>query len=311
MKVVRVGSRGSKLALAQTSQMVEALGRRHPDVRFDIEIIKTTGDKILDAPLSKIGGKGLFTKEIEQALADDRIDMAVHSMKDLPTAETPGLVIGATPIREDARDCLASLKGLRLADIPKNGRIATSSLRRSAQLRAARPDVQIVDVRGNLDTRIGKLRGDGAPDAMALAAAGLKRLSVDDIGIRPIGLDVMLPAVGQGALAIQIRKNDRRIKNIVAVLHDEQTAAEVAAERAFLAMLGGGCQVPVGAIARKTGDRLMLEGVIASLDGAEIYRNKIEGAADKPEEIGRSLADLLLGMGGRRVMESVMGQEGS
>jgi hydroxymethylbilane synthase len=292
-----IASRGSQLALWQAhwvQEQLAALG--HPS---RIEIIKTTGDKITDVPLAQVGAKGLFTKEIEEALLEGRADLAVHSLKDLPTELPAGLVLAAIPAREDARDALV---GRRLADLPAGARLGTSSLRRAAQLRKVRPDLRIEPVRGNLDTRLRKLDA-GQYDAIMLAAAGLKRLGWEDRIAEILPPGVVCPAVGQGALAIESRTGLLTCQP----LNHQPTERAVTAERALLAALGGGCQVPIGAYATVAGDRLSLQAVVVSPDGVDLVRDRSEGSAADAQRIGRELGDALLAAGADRILESVYG----
>ena len=293
-----IASRGSQLALWQAHWVQGELAARGHESR--IEIIKTTGDKITDVPLAKVGTKGLFTKEIEEALLDGRADLAVHSLKDLPTELPEGLVLAAVPPREDSRDAIV---GKRLAELPAGGKVGTSSLRRSAQLRKARPDLVIESVRGNLDTRLRKL-DEGQYDAIVLAAAGLRRLGWADRIAETLGPDVMCSAVGQGALAIETREGGAGF-DAVRALDDADTHAAVLAERGVLGSLGGGCQVPIGAHARIAGGRLFLLGVVASPDGSEIIRAEAEGPAADAEALGRALGAALLERGAKRILEAV------
>jgi hydroxymethylbilane synthase len=265
-----------------------------------IEIVKTTGDKITDVPLAKVGTKGLFTKEIEEALLDGRADLAVHSLKDLPTELPAGLVLAAVPEREDPRDAVV---GKPLADLPPGARVGTSSLRRSAQLRKLRPDLVIESVRGNLDTRLRKL-DEGQYDAILLAAAGLKRLGWSDRIAEILPVETMCPAVGQGALAIETRASGAGFDAVQAIDHAE-THAAVLAERGVLGALGGGCQVPIGAYATVEGGRLRLLGLVASPDGDEAIRGESQGIASEAENLGRALGNDLLERGARRILDAV------
>jgi hydroxymethylbilane synthase len=292
-----IASRGSQLALWQARWVEGQLTSRGHQCR--IEIIKTTGDKITDVPLAKVGTKGLFTKEIEEALLDGRADLAVHSLKDLPTELPTGLVLAAVPEREDPRDAVV---GKRLADLPAGARIGTSSLRRSAQLRNLRPDLEIESVRGNLDTRLRKL-DEGRYDAILLAAAGLKRLGWADRIAEILPPEVMCSAVGQGALAIETRAGSRGFR-ACAPLDDAPTHAAVTAERGMLAALGGGCQVPIGAHATVRDGHLRLLGVVASPDGSELVRAESEGAPADAAAIGRTLGEELLARGARKILEA-------
>jgi hydroxymethylbilane synthase len=293
-----IASRGSQLALWQARWVSAQLTELGHECR--IEIVKTTGDKITDVPLSKVGTKGLFTKEIEEALLDGRADLAVHSLKDLPTELPEGLVLAAVPEREDARDAVV---GKRLADLPTGARVGTSSLRRSAQLRKLRPDLIVESVRGNLDTRLRKL-DEGQYDAILLAAAGLKRLGWGDRIAEILDADTMCSAVGQGALAIETRASGAGFDAAQALDH-AGTHAAVTAERGVLGALGGGCQVPIGAHATVEGGKLRLVGLVASPDGDEVIRGESQGAASDAESLGRALGDELLTRGARRILDSV------
>ena len=294
-----IASRGSQLALWQAHWVERELAALGYDSR--IEIIKTTGDKITDVPLAQVGGKGLFTKEIEEALLDGRADLAVHSLKDLPTELPAGLVLAATPERQDPRDAIV---GRRLADLPAGATLGTSSLRRAAQLRQVRPDLRIEPVRGNLDTRLRKL-DEGQYDAIVLAAAGLKRLGWENRIAEILEPDVVCPAVGQGALAIETGGGTGLLA--CQKLNHAPTEQAVTAERALLAALGGGCQVPIGAYAIVTGDRLSLQSVVVSPDGARVVRDRSEGPAADAARIGRELGEALLAAGADSILESVYG----
>lgn len=293
-----IASRGSQLALWQARWVQRQLSAAGRECR--IEIIKTTGDKITDVPLAKVGTKGLFTKEIEEALLDGRADLAVHSLKDLPTELPAGLVLAAIPEREDPSDAVI---GKALADLPQGARVGTSSLRRSAQLRKLRPDLQIESVRGNLDTRLRKL-DEGQYDAILLAVAGLKRLGWADRVAEILPANVMCSAVGQGALAIETRASGPGFEACVALDH-AATHAAVTAERGVLASLGGGCQVPIGAYATVDGGTISLLGVVASPDGSEIIRAESSGPVTEAEALGRSLGETLLDLGARQILETV------
>jgi hydroxymethylbilane synthase len=293
-----IASRGSQLALWQAHWVEGQLTAAGHQCR--IEIIKTTGDKITDVPLAKVGSKGLFTKEIEEALLDGRADLAVHSLKDLPTELPAGLVLAAVPEREDARDAVI---GKRLADLPDGARVGTSSLRRSAQLRKLRPDLAIESVRGNLDTRLRKL-DEGRYDAILLAAAGLKRLGWAERIAEILPADVMCPAVGQGALAIETRASGAGF-DACSMLDHAATHAAVTAERGVLASLGGGCQVPIGAHATVDGETLRLLGVVAAPDGSQVIRAESTGAVGEAEALGRQMGETLLGKGARQILETV------
>ena len=293
-----IASRGSQLALWQARWVAARLQALGHECR--IEIIKTTGDKITDVPLAKVGTKGLFTKEIEEALLEGRADLAVHSLKDLPTELPEGLVLAAIPGREDPRDAVA---GRPLAALPAGARVGTSSLRRAAQLRKFRPDLVVESVRGNLDTRLRKL-DEGQYDAILLAAAGLKRLGWEQRIAEILPADIVCPAVGQGALAIETRSSGAG-RAACAALDEADARAAVAAERAVLAALGGGCQVPIGAHAEVRDGRLRLFAVVASPDGAETIRAETEGAVDAAEALGQTLGADLLERGARAILEAV------
>jgi hydroxymethylbilane synthase len=293
-----IASRGSQLALWQAHWVQQQLAALGFPAR--IEIVKTTGDKITDVPLAQVGAKGLFTKEIEEALLDGRADLAVHSLKDLPTELPPGLVLAATPEREDPRDAMV---GKRLADLPAGAKLGTSSLRRAAQLRKLRPDLRIEPVRGNLDTRLRKL-DEGQYDAIVLAAAGLKRLGWEDRIAEILSPDIVCPAVGQGALAIETRAP---CLPACEKLNHPPTHIAVTAERALLAALGGGCQVPIGAYATVSGDRLSLQAVVVSPDGVHLVRDRSEGPAADAQRIGRELGEALLAAGADSILESIYG----
>jgi hydroxymethylbilane synthase len=299
--MLTIGSRGSQLALWQAHWVkgqLESVGEQ-----CRIEIIHTTGDKITDVALSKVGTKGLFTKEIEEALLDGRIDLAVHSLKDMPTDLPAGLTLAAIPQREDPRDALV---GKKLADLPDGCHVGTSSLRRAAQLRANRPDLQIDNIRGNVDTRLRKL-DEGLYDAIVLASAGLRRLGLQDRITEMLDPRVMCPAVGQGALAIETRADAGRAQEICARLDHLETRTAVTAERAVLASLGGGCQVPIGAYAVIRDHRVLLEAVVVSPDGGTVIRKQASGPVDQAAQLGRDLGDALLAEGGRQILESVYG----
>lgn len=298
--MLTIGSRGSQLALWQANWVRGRLAALGQECR--IEIIKTTGDKITDVPLAKVGTKGLFTKEIEEALLDGRIDLAVHSLKDLPTGLPPGLRIAAIPPREDARDALV---GARLEELEPGAKVGTSSLRRAAQLRAARPGLVIESVRGNLDTRLRKL-DEGRYRAIVLASAGLERLGWASRIAERFPVEVMCPAAGQGALAVETREEGEAVV-ICARLDDAGTRIAVDAERAVLAGLGGGCQVPIGAHARVAGGRVRVRAIVISPDGGKIVRHEVEGAAGESAALGARLGREILEAGAREILEAVYG----
>lgn len=292
--MIVIGSRGSQLALWQARWVQSQLAAAGVESR--IEIIKTTGDKITDVPLAKVGSKGLFTKEIEDALLDGSVDLAVHSLKDMPTELPAGLTLAAIPEREDVRDAII---GCTLDELPQGAKVGTSSLRRTAQLRALRPDLEVESVRGNVDTRLRKL-DEGQYRAILLAAAGLRRLGWADRIAEYISQEKMCPAVGQGALAIETRED--RVA-VAAALEHPATRACVTAERALLGALGGGCQVPIGAnaVLREDGT-LHLRGIVAAQDGSQIIRGELEGVAATAAEMGRTLADRLMEQGARELL---------
>lgn len=302
MPVLRLGTRGSRLALTQTRSVARALSSALPELETEVIIIQTTGDKILDSPLSVIGGKGVFTKEIEEALLDGRIDIAVHSLKDLPTQQPPGLAVGAITERENPADLLVAAEPV---DLETPGiRIGTSSLRRRAQLLRRYPGLELVEIRGNVPTRIQKMR-DGHCDAVILAAAGMARLAEHAPYIHQIGPEVMLPAPGQGALGIQIRDGDESTAQFIARLHHEASAACCVAERTVLHALGGGCQLPLGCLAIIDGDELWLRARVISLDGSATAEGDIRGVAEEAEKIGKKLAQQLLANGAAEILRAL------
>ncbi|MGD9329890.1 MAG: hydroxymethylbilane synthase [Desulfobacterales bacterium] len=301
---VTIGTRGSKLALWQAHWVKQRLEKLHPGLTVGLEIIKTKGDKILDVPLAKVGGKGLFVKEIEEALLDGRVDIAVHSMKDMPARIPEGLCIGAVPERETPLDVLIAREGTSLGDLGAQPRIGTSSLRRAAQLRLARPDVQIIPLRGNLDTRLRKLVEEDM-DAIVLAAAGVKRLGLAERITEYLLPEVMLPAVGQGALCLETRADDPAITPLITPLNHADTRWAVLAERSFLARLEGGCQVPIAGHATLDGPQLGMTGLVADLDGKTMVRESLAGQAQQAETIGLNLAERLLERGARTILDSL------
>jgi hydroxymethylbilane synthase len=302
-----LGTRGSRLAVWQAEWVQARLRESAPDVTVTLRRIKTSGDKILDVPLATIGGKGLFVKEIEDALLQGDIDLAVHSMKDVPTVLPGGLEILCVPAREDPRDALISREAKPLDRLPKGARVGTSSLRRQAQLLHRRPDLRIEMLRGNLDTRLRKLR-DGEFDAVVVAAAGLKRMGWLEQVTEYLPSDVSLPAIGQGALGLEGRGDDAFVRGVVASLDDAPTRTAVTAERALLERLEGGCQVPIAAHARLSEGRLHLEGLVASVDGRRLVRDSIEGPVASARELGRRLAEQLLRRGGEAILNEIYGR---
>ena len=301
--MLTIGSRGSQLALWQARWIQARL--QSFGVESRLEIIHTTGDKITDVALSKVGTKGLFTKEIEEALLDHSIDLAVHSLKDMPTELPEGLILAAIPEREDARDAVV---GGRLGSLERGARVGTSSLRRAAQLRVMRPDLEISDIRGNLDTRLRKL-DEGKYDAIVLASAGLRRLGWENRITEVLDPAVMCPAVGQGALAVETRDDSGEAREICRRLEHAETRTAVTAERAVLAALGGGCQVPIGAHATLDGSTIQIRAIVVSPDGTQLIRKESSGPGADAAILGRALGDELLAEGGAKILEAVYGAE--
>jgi hydroxymethylbilane synthase len=307
MANLRIGSRGSQLALWQANHIAALLRERGHSV--EIEIIKTTGDKITDVALAKVGTKGMFTKEIEEALADRRVDLAVHSLKDMPTELAPEFDLAAILKREDPRDAFISVKFATLEDLPQRGKVGTSSLRRQCQLKALRPDLEIVPLRGNVDTRLKKLES-GEYDAIILAAAGVHRLGLDQHMRYRIPPEIMCPAVGQGALAVETRCDDAGTRELLGFLDDAATRMEVECERALLARLGGGCQVPIGAYATSEDlHEIWLQAMVGRPDGSEILRELRARVTTHPVELGRGVAQRLLQRGAAKILADVYGHE--
>ena len=305
---VKIGTRGSKLALWQANWIKAALNEKFPQQDIELAIIKTKGDKILDVPLAKVGGKGLFVKEIEEALLNFQIDIAVHSMKDMPAEIPQGLCIGAVPEREVPADVLISKNHQPFSDLGSGSVIGTSSLRRSAQLRHARPDIKIRPLRGNLDTRLKKMETENL-DAIVLAAAGVKRLNLEHRITEYLDSEVMLPAVGQGALCIETRKDDPRIDSLVKALNHAATRAIVLGERAFLNRLGGSCQVPIAGHGIINQNTYTIVGLVADIDGSQVIKQSLSGPADKTETVGTALAEKLLSMGADNILEKLQSME--
>jgi hydroxymethylbilane synthase len=303
MASIRIGSRGSRLALVQARAVIDALRRERPEVSTEIEIIHTAGDRETDLPLDRIGGTGVFIKEIEQALLEGRIDLAVHSMKDVPTTLPDGLVLAATTERADARDVLVAKAASSLDTLPPGATVATGSLRRRSQLLASRPDLRIEDLRGNVGTRLSKL-DRSSWDAIVLAAAGLLRLNLETRIAAYLPVESMLPAVGQGALALETRADDGKIREQVEVLDHEPTARAVRSERAFLARLGGGCQVPIAAHADLRGGSLLLRGYVGSVGGARHLRAERSSDPAAAESLGVELAEFFLDRGAAEILGS-------
>ncbi|AIY08282.1 hydroxymethylbilane synthase [Paenibacillus polymyxa] len=308
MRTIVVGSRQSALALTQTGHVIEdlnALCAEHGlDLQFVVKKILTKGDRILDVTLSKVGGKGLFVKEIEQAMLAGEIDMAVHSMKDMPSELPEGLVNGAVPRREDPRDCLITLGAKSLEDLPLGAKVGTSSLRRASQIKSMRPDLQLEPVRGNIDSRLKKLETEGF-DAIILAAAGLHRMGWKDRITSYIPEEACLPAVGQGALGIECRASDDELLALLKLYNHQDTSATVAAERTFLGVLNGGCQVPIGAHAVWAGQEISLTGMVGSPDGEVILKETLQG--NDPQKLGEAVAASLIAKGAEQILAQVRG----
>ncbi|MBH9967073.1 hydroxymethylbilane synthase [[Bacillus] enclensis] len=304
MRKIIVGSRRSKLALTQTNWVIDQLKAIDPSYDFEVKEIVTKGDQILDVTLSKVGGKGLFVKEIEQAMLDKEIDMAVHSMKDMPAVLPEGLTIGCIPEREDHRDAFISKNHVALKDLPSGAVVGTSSLRRGAQILSVRPDLEIKWIRGNIDTRLSKLQNEDY-DAIILAAAGLSRMGwTSDVVTEFLDPDLCLPAVGQGALSIECREDDRELMDLLHRFSDEETTKTVTAERAFLHKMEGGCQVPIAGFAElKDSGEVALTGLVASPDGHTIYKEYMTGT--DPESVGEKVAESLTELGAKALIDSV------
>jgi len=302
MNRVVIGTRGSDLALWQAEYVRRSLEAEFPDIEFEVKIIRTTGDDVLDVSLAKIGDKGLFTRQIEAELLSGEIDLAVHSLKDLQTEQPEGLTIGAVCKREKPNDVLISREGKTLDELPQGAKVATGSLRRRSQLLAYRPDLEIVDIRGNLNTRFRKF-DESDLYAMILAYAGIERLGMGERISEIIPTDVLIPAVGQGSIAVEIRENDNDVAAIVARVDDAETRQCVMAERALLRRLEGGCQVPIGAYATVEDETLTLDGIVGSLDGKRIFRETRSGQASEPEQLGEYVAQTLLDQGADSVLK--------
>jgi hydroxymethylbilane synthase len=304
---LKLGTRGSALALWQARWVKAELERRHSGLTVDLVSIKTTGDRILDVPLAKIGGKGLFTKELDEALLDQRVDLAVHSLKDVPFQITPGIELASVPEREDPRDAFVS-NGPRIEALQPGAKVGTSSLRRQVQLRRRFPSLSLVTLRGNVDTRLRKL-AEGEFDAIILAAAGLKRLGHGARITQILEDDVMLSAVGQGALGIVCRSNDQATQQVLSSLEHPSTRIAVTAERALLRALGGSCQVPVAGKARVEDDHVHLKGLIASLDGQRLIEATISGPSSEAGQLGLQLGERLIGAGAAEILAEIAQHE--
>jgi len=304
IRKVSIGSRGSPLALWQANWVKDLLLKQHSDLKVDIQIIKTSGDKIQDVPLAKIGGKGLFVKEIEESLLKRDVDFAVHSMKDMPINFPINLCIACVAKRENPFDALISRNDIKLEDLPKGAKIGTGSLRRISQLLNYRPDFELIPLRGNLETRLKKLDTEGL-DAIILAAAGLIRLGWDNRITEIIPSDILLPAMGQGAVGIEARKNDVENQILLADIDDEDTHYALDAERALVSQLEGGCNVPIGAFATLDADQITLTGLVASLDGKTLYKKEMTDIKTNAIVMGRKMGDELIGMGADRIMQEI------
>lgn len=310
---ITIGTRGSMLALWQSEWVRSELERLHPGIEVELKKIKTTGDKILDVPLAKVGGKGLFVKEIEEAMLRGEVDIAVHSMKDVPTEFPEGLFLAVICKREDPRDAFISRKtpnGFEyptLDSLPEGSRVGTSSLRRSSQLLAMRPDLKIEQLRGNVDTRLRKL-DEGQYDAIILAAAGIKRLGRSERIAELIGQDVILPAIGQGAIGIECREADARVRDLIEPLRHRDTDICVRSERSFLRKLEGGCQVPIAAYATLENGLLRIRGLVGDLEGKRLIKGEIEGPVTRFRDLGVALAEDILSRGGKEILDEVYGK---
>ncbi len=302
-----IGTRGSQLALWQAEWVQARLREIAPSVSIRLERIRTSGDKILDVPLAKIGGKGLFVKEIEEALSRGDIDLAVHSMKDVPSALPEGLAIVCVPAREDARDALLTRDRVAFQDLPAGAKVGTSSLRRQAQLLAHRPDLNVGMLRGNVNTRLRKLQ-EGEFDAIVLAAAGLTRLGWAEHVTEYLPPALSLPAVGQGALGIESRADDTFVRELLDPINDHRTSIAVSAERAFLDRLEGGCQVPIAGHAVIEDRTVQFEGLVASVDGTQVIRDRMEGPVEQAAQLGTALADRILDAGGKEILDQIYGR---
>ncbi len=304
MNKLTIGTRGSELALWQAHHIKDRIETENPGVTVDLKIIKTTGDKILDVPLAKVGGKGLFVKEIEEALLRREVDLAVHSMKDVPTDLPEELFLSAITERQDPRDAFLSVKYNSFMELPEGATLGTSSLRRQCQLVAIRPDIKIAQLRGNVGTRIRKMK-EGQYDAIILAAAGLKRLGITSEIKELISTEISVPAIGQGALGIESRIGDDAVNNLIDFLNHKETKYAVAAERAFLLKLEGGCQVPIGGFGEVDGDKLTFRGLVGSETGDIILKDEAVGHVDDAEKIGVEMAQKLLDKGAAKILEEV------
>jgi hydroxymethylbilane synthase len=301
---LKIGTRGSQLALYQANWVKEKITLAFPDFKVTLIKIRTTGDKIQDAPLAKIGGKGLFVKEIEEALIERKIDLAVHSIKDVPTDLPENLHLSAITEREDPRDVLISKDGIQLKHLPQRARIGTSSLRRQAQLLHFRRDFEVIPLRGNLDTRLKKLKTMNL-DGIILACAGVKRLGLEEKITEIIPPEISLPAIGQGALGIETRMGDKEVEERIRFLNDRPSAIAISAERAFLKKLGGGCQVPIAAFGQTKGSTIQIDGMVGTIDGKGLIKHHLKGPIEEAESLGTRLAEILLAQGAKQILEEV------
>ncbi len=304
VKIIRIATRRSPLALWQAEHVADLLERTFPQIKTELVKMVTQGDKIIDAPLAKVGGKGLFVKELEQGMLEGSADIAVHSMKDVPVEFPEGLHLAAILAREDPTDAFVSNRYSSLNDLPPDARIGTSSLRRQCQIKEKFPDAEVISLRGNVNTRLAKL-DSGDYDAIILASAGLKRLGMAARITHSLDTGVSLPAVGQGAIGIECRVNAVEINEILSALHDAETGLCVTAERAMNARLNGGCQVPIAGFARKEGGQLCMRGLVGNPDGSVLYRAERSGALDQAEAIGRLIAEDLLAQGADKILQAI------
>jgi hydroxymethylbilane synthase len=302
--LLKLGTRGSKLALTQSQWVKGRIESVHPGVGVELVRITTTGDRIQQPPLSEVGGKGLFIKEIEEALLREEVDLGVHSMKDVPAELPEGLEISVFPQREDPRDAFVSEKFRSIEELPHGSSVGTSSLRRASQLLHLRPDLRVLPIRGNVDTRLRKMES-GLFEALILASAGLRRLGLSHRITQMLSTDFSLPAIGQGVLGLEVRKSDHVVRDLIGFLNHGETELTVRAERAFLKELEGGCQVPLAGYGKLDGDRLELEGMVADLDGSVLIRDRLFGPKEKPEELGVKLARNILGSGGDTILQKI------
>ncbi|MDD5463055.1 MAG: hydroxymethylbilane synthase [Methylococcales bacterium] len=305
VKIIRIATRKSPLALWQAEHVADLLERTMPGIKTELVKMVTRGDKILDAPLAKVGGKGLFVKELEQGMLEGSADIAVHSMKDVPVEFPEGLHLAAILPREDPTDAFVSNRYVSLNELPPNARIGTSSLRRQCQIKEKFPDAEVIPLRGNVNTRLAKL-DEGVYDAIILASAGLKRLGIAERITQSLDIGVSLPAVGQGAIGIECRVDDAEINGILNVLHDAETGLCVSAERAMNFKLNGGCQVPIAGFARKEGEQLFMRGLVGKPDGSILYRAERSGDLSQAEAIGRLVAEDLLAQGADKILGALL-----